>query len=318
MTTMTVAIPTYNRSARLVAQLDRLAPDVVAEGGRCRVLVSDNCSTDDTADALARWVAAHPEVPITVRRNDANLGVMRNIAACARAADAEFVWILGDDDELPPGTLRRLLGLLEAHPDLTLLSVNYSMHDVAQDIEMTPARMVLRDDVVKAGPSPLTALDDQGVALVKMMGFMSGQVYRTTEICRAIDAWPAFDNLDVQIFWSGFCAAQGTTLVKAEPFLRYDCGTNALAKPRVWYQTHVIDNAWVFLRLRRIGYPVDLCRSGILSAVDTRHELRHTLSGVLRWPLLGLKAFAVLAFTAAAVHLPGRAGAERAAIASAA
>ncbi|MEZ5251880.1 MAG: glycosyltransferase family A protein [Ilumatobacteraceae bacterium] len=166
---MTVAIPTYNRSARLVAQLDRLAPDVVAEGGRCRVLVSDNCSTDDTADALARWVAAHPEVPITVRRNDANLGVMRNIAACARAADAEFVWILGDDDELPPGTLRRLLGLLEAHPDLTLLSVNYSMHDVAEDIEMTPARMMLRDDVVKTGPSPLTASDDRGVALVKMM-----------------------------------------------------------------------------------------------------------------------------------------------------
>lgn len=306
MATFTVAIPTYNRSALLIAQLDRLAPDLIDVGDRCRVLISDNCSTDDTATAVAAWIDAHPQVHVTYRSNERNLGVMRNLAACANSADGEFVWLLGDDDELPAGTLRRLLDLLDAHPELTLLSVNYSMFDVAGGVEMTPARMQLSADVSKPGPGPLTTDDAAGVPLVKMMGFMSGQVYRTEVVRRAIEAWPAFDNLDVQIFWSGYCAAAGPTLVVAEPFLRYDCGTNALAKPHIWYRTHVLDNTWVFLRLRRIGYPVGLCRRGIASVVDSRSELKHTLSGVVRWPRLGLQALVLLPYALVAVHLPSR------------
>jgi abequosyltransferase len=304
MVTFTVAIPSYNRSSRLVAQLERLYPEAVALEGRCRLVVSDNCSTDDTQEAVTSWIAAHPDVAITYHRNASNLGVMRNIAACADAADGDFVWILGDDDEIPPGTVQRLLSELDAHPDLSLLSVNYEMFDVPNDRVMKPARLRLQHDIDKPGAGPLDARDDDGVPVVNVMGFMSGQVYRTEAIRRAIAAWPEFGNLDVQIFWSAHCAQQGPVLVKADPFIRYDCGTNALAKPAVWLKVHVQQSAEVFLKMRRIGYPVKMCRQGILLPVSSKYEITDTLKLTVRYPLIGIRALAYVAYAAVAVHLP--------------
>lgn len=304
MVTFTIAIPTFNRSRRLIAQLDRLAPQLMAEQGRCGLLVSDNCSTDDTAEAVTSWIAEHPALSVTYRRNESNLGVMRNFAACAKAAEGDFVWILGDDDEVPPDTVQRLLGVLDANPDLTLLSVNYEMFDVPNDRVMTPARIRIQQDVVKPGAGPLVAQDDDGRPLVYLMGFMSAQVYRSEAIRRAIAEWPKFDNLDAQILWSAHRAQQGPALVKADVFLRYDCGTNPLARPKVWFRVHVLHSSKVFRAMRRIGYPAPFCRASLMIPVKSKHELKGTLSGMFRWPVLGLQSASYLAYALVVICLP--------------
>jgi GalNAc5-diNAcBac-PP-undecaprenol beta-1,3-glucosyltransferase len=97
---ITVAIPTYNRSALLVrairSVLDQQWPGL-------RILVVDDGSSDDTSRVLER---KFPEVQYL--RQEKNLGctVARNRAL--REAQTAWVLLLDDDDTLLPGAIERI------------------------------------------------------------------------------------------------------------------------------------------------------------------------------------------------------------------
>lgn len=70
------------------------------------VLVSDNCSTDETTEV----VDAHrsPVMPLRYIRNPQDIGSDANIAQCFGLARGKYVLILGDDDLPVDGTLALL------------------------------------------------------------------------------------------------------------------------------------------------------------------------------------------------------------------
>src|SRR5687768_78768 len=79
---LTIAIPTYNRAAKLEKQLSWLSRNLVELEGECALIVSDNASTDDTAAVCHRWRDAFAArgVCMLINRNDHNLGPLANIA----------------------------------------------------------------------------------------------------------------------------------------------------------------------------------------------------------------------------------------------
>jgi glycosyltransferase involved in cell wall biosynthesis len=92
---ISICIPTYNRARLLRRTLDLLkeARHVFAE-----IVVSDNCSSDDTPDVVA---AAHAEFGcIRSIRQTENHGVYPNIFAAMSAATSDYVFVLSDDDAL--------------------------------------------------------------------------------------------------------------------------------------------------------------------------------------------------------------------------
>lgn len=121
---LSICIPTYNRAELLESALACLVPQVGALGGEVELVVSDNCSTDDTAEVVAR---AARECPIRYHRNDENVGVIRNVLGIVEKAAGEFCWVMGDDDMVRGGGVRKLLEALRAHPGLDYFYVNYSI-----------------------------------------------------------------------------------------------------------------------------------------------------------------------------------------------
>jgi hypothetical protein len=241
-------------------------------------------------------------VPFRVSRNAHNCGVMRNIAMCLTEAATEFVWVVGDDDELVPGVLDRILAELRATPDLNLLALNYSMHRVTTGEVLAERRYNLSTDVTKAGRGPLLARDDDGEPLLTGFGFMTAQIYRASAMRRAIHSWPDYDNFEILIYWAGRCASRGTVRVLHEVSVRYACGDNVLAVRKNWYKVRTCDAPRVWTRLLQLGYGPGFSRELILSPLTPDRELRTFITGFWRWPLVGVASLGALASGYVALH----------------
>ena len=118
---LSICIPTYNRASHLANCLHSIANCGARPGVDFEVCVSDNGSTDGTAEVVA---AAQRVFPIRYRRNETNLGIPRNFLAVVDMAQGEFAWLLGDDDLVVPGAIGRLAALFEGNPGVDFFYVN--------------------------------------------------------------------------------------------------------------------------------------------------------------------------------------------------
>lgn len=109
---LTIAIPTWNRATFLMQTLEQLRQETVAiPNGHVEILVSDNCSSDDTSDVVHTF--SESGIPLRYVRNERNIGSDANIAQCFNLAKSKFVLILGDDDLFTDGALRLVLNRLK-------------------------------------------------------------------------------------------------------------------------------------------------------------------------------------------------------------
>jgi glycosyltransferase involved in cell wall biosynthesis len=110
---VTIGIPTYNRSTS-VRRAVRSA--LAQEHPAIEVVVSDDASSDDTAEVVDALAAEDPRVRLLVQ--PANLGHARNFQAVLDAAAGEYFMWLSDDDWIDPGYVGRCLEVLRGHGDV--------------------------------------------------------------------------------------------------------------------------------------------------------------------------------------------------------
>ncbi len=112
---VTVAVFTYNQRRWIGETID----SVLRQGlDDLELIVIDDCSTDDTLAVARRHAGDDPRV--TLIRNTENLGQIGNANKAWRAGDGRYRVILGGDDFLYPGHLRRLIAVLEENPRCAL------------------------------------------------------------------------------------------------------------------------------------------------------------------------------------------------------
>jgi glycosyltransferase involved in cell wall biosynthesis len=109
MAFLTIAVPTYNR----VGYLKELLPELIRQ---CKpypeieVLVSNNCSTDDTAGYLKTLPY------IQVWTNTENVGAAENFVRCVESAQGKYVWLFGDDDLIERDGIDGVMDTLKVYP----------------------------------------------------------------------------------------------------------------------------------------------------------------------------------------------------------
>lgn len=115
---LSICIPTYNRARYLRELLPAILDRV--DVGEVEVVVSDNASTDDTAEYLR--TIKHPDLRWWT--NEENIGGDRNFLKCVAEARGEYVWLFGDDDIMPAGAVGRVVDFLGRHNPALLISVD--------------------------------------------------------------------------------------------------------------------------------------------------------------------------------------------------
>lgn len=108
---LSICIPTYNRASFLHTSLCRLQQGITAEMN-IEVLISDNCSPDETPDVVN--VAMDNGLECTYIRNDSNIGPDGNFLQCFHKAKGKYIWLCGDDDYLIPENLKQLYDTLKS------------------------------------------------------------------------------------------------------------------------------------------------------------------------------------------------------------
>ena len=79
---LTIAVPTYNRAELLNKQLAWLAKSIKGYESECEIIISDNCSEDNTQEIVKKWQSSLPATTFHINRNSENVGVMKNITYC--------------------------------------------------------------------------------------------------------------------------------------------------------------------------------------------------------------------------------------------
>jgi len=105
-------VPCYNYGRFLPACIQSIVaqPDV-----EVRILIIDDCSTDDSGEVGRALAQRHPQVQF--RRHEQNKGHIATYnEGLLEWADGDYVTLLSADDELTEGSLARSVAIMEQHP----------------------------------------------------------------------------------------------------------------------------------------------------------------------------------------------------------
>lgn len=128
---LSLCFPTYNRGWCMKEQIERLknCPQEVLD--KMEIIISDNCSTDDTQQIVQD--AIDQGFNCRYIRNETNLGMDGNFVSCFRKAKGRYVWLLGDDDIIIIDSLVDIVKLLDVPQELGLLHV-YQKYDLSNKV----------------------------------------------------------------------------------------------------------------------------------------------------------------------------------------
>lgn len=139
---VSIGLPTYNRRE----QLERAIESVLAQTHRdFELTISDNASTDGTEELCRSFAARDPRIRYV--RHATNRGPTENFNYVFERLDREYVMVLGDDDWLDPGYVAACLRVLEAEPDVSVVTGGtlYYTANGEYDGEMESPPQVLDD-----------------------------------------------------------------------------------------------------------------------------------------------------------------------------
>jgi hypothetical protein len=148
--TLSVCISTYNRGDWLRVTLPLIARETAQYKDRVELLVVDNASTDDT-EIIAEELAQQHR--FKYHRNERNVGMLGNLGVCAKRTCGDYIWILGDDDLVKPGTVSLILQAIAREPSIELVYLNYAYTHFDSPEEVEDATEVMARGTPIAEPT---------------------------------------------------------------------------------------------------------------------------------------------------------------------
>lgn len=128
---LSLCFPTYNRGWCMKEQIERLKSCPKETLDKMEIIISDNCSTDETQQIVEDAIA--DGFVCRYIRNETNLGMDGNFVSCFRKARGKYVWLLGDDDTIIIDSLVQIVKLLDVSEEYGLLHL-YQKDDLQQDV----------------------------------------------------------------------------------------------------------------------------------------------------------------------------------------
>ncbi|MGJ4892244.1 glycosyltransferase family 2 protein [Bradyrhizobium sp. HKCCYLRH3099] len=180
--TVTLVVPNFNHAHYLPESLGSIAAQTHAPD---RVIVIDDCSTDDSIAVISRFVADRPNWRLI--RHEVNQGVVRGQNEALALAETEWVGFLGADDALHPTYLEKAMSQAADHPEAGLI---FACCEIIGPTGPSAKRM-LRPMMLPASASTMLA----PAAVRRILGFGDNYFSGTTSLYRkqALQALGGFD-----------------------------------------------------------------------------------------------------------------------------
>lgn len=172
---LSLCVPTYNRAKFLENLFPHIREVAKSFDFSYEIVVSDNCSPDDTAETVAKFSAEG--MPIRYFRQEENKR-LSNLFSAFRHARGEFLVYLADDDLIIPEALADNIRFMRENPEIRVVYTPWEIYDAVAG-ERTCLFYKLRQPVEVFAPG-------QEIDLLKMM--MENNVLPEIAIYRATAA----------------------------------------------------------------------------------------------------------------------------------
>jgi glycosyltransferase involved in cell wall biosynthesis len=199
MTTVSIAIPHYNRIQHLLLSLNSINSQSCS---KLEISISDNCSTDDSAKQIKNYIdhKLRPGVTINYTQNLENYGYDYNLRNAIQNSTSDYVFLLGSDDGLGDNqTIDHLINFIEKNDYPEVILTNFREFD-----QKEPSSRVSQTEIIGTGHE---------VALKWFRGFsyFSGIVLKKTAFER-VNTSEYDRSVYVQIYLASRIVASGGTL----------------------------------------------------------------------------------------------------------
>ncbi len=117
--TLSIVIPAYNEGPTIHRILDKIRAVELLQNLQKEVIVVDDCSRDNTKEAVQQYAAEHPDFPLTLHAHERNQGKGAALHTGIAKARGEVLVIQDADLEYDPQEYNILLApILNGHADV--------------------------------------------------------------------------------------------------------------------------------------------------------------------------------------------------------
>jgi len=109
MSTLSIIIPAYNEGPTIHRILDKVKDVVLVNGIKKEVVIVNDCSRDNTEQAILSYQAANPDLPISYYKHDINQGKGAALHTGIKQATGDYLIIQDADLEYDPEEYNILL-----------------------------------------------------------------------------------------------------------------------------------------------------------------------------------------------------------------
>lgn len=125
---ISICIPTYNGSKTINKTLDSIIKNInsLNFNEEIEIIVSDDCSTDNTFSILKEYVDKYKYIKIF--RNEKNLGMDGHYKQVALNASGKYIWFCGQDDIFLDGVVDHVINSILNNQNIDIISINFSQY----------------------------------------------------------------------------------------------------------------------------------------------------------------------------------------------
>lgn len=265
---LTIAIPTYNGGKTIRNMLDLLLPQ--CNDCRVEILISDNCSTDNTESIIASYKEKWNG--IIYHRNKVNIGPDANFLQCMKLAEGTFTWLVSDDDIVIEGAVEKILRFLEDHKDVGLV---YLTTRDFRGRYVSPEKCTVHKPEVEEDLCTKDKIEFMRYAGA-YWGFMSSYICNTERFRRIAEPEKYYETYWLQSYIHALCAkGKGTWL----GVVKGPCVGAGIYVNSANFDSSIVNGAYYKKMIDFMIREADFDKAQLLSMYKKRllHLLRHDI-----------------------------------------
>lgn len=168
MATIDILIPTYNGSSCIAETIKSILSQNYKN---FRIVISDDASKDDTLKVIKQI----KDERIVILKNKINVGYSSNMERARKHLDAQFIYLMGQDDIMASNTLKNTINAFKLSKDIGAVTRPYFWFDKDINIPVRAKNQLnpKKDTIVKITDSPKKV-----IRVFQTLDQLSGLAYR--------------------------------------------------------------------------------------------------------------------------------------------